>query len=49
MWCSEVTGVNACEYFNLVRRGNQKVIDNSEKHLPWNYQENNASPLIAGF
>lgn len=36
------SGVNAFEYFNLVQRENQKIIDNPEKYLPWNYQENSA-------
>jgi hypothetical protein len=36
------SGANAFEYFNLVQRENQKVIDNPENYLPWCFQENNA-------
>ena len=35
------SGANAFEYFNLVQRDNKKAIDNPEKYLPWNYQDNN--------
>ena len=36
------SGENTFEYFNLVQRENQKVIDDPEKYLPWSFQDNNA-------